>query len=58
MVSKEDSRKYNIPIYTQSQMDSIRRAGIFLLGAAMFFSFALGYVIGHFDLQKLSGFFR
>lgn len=58
MVSKEDSRKYNIPIYTQSQMDSLRKMGIVLFCATFFFSFALGYVIGHFDLQKLSSFFR
>ena len=58
MLDKEESRKYNIPIYTQAQMDSLRKAGIVLFLATLFFAFSLGYIAGHFDLQKLAGFFR
>lgn len=58
MVSKRESKKYGIPIYTQEQMDSLWHACIWLVGAAMFFSFCLGYVCGKIDLQKLADFFR
>ena len=58
MLNKEESRKYNIPIYTQAQMDSLRKAVIVLFFATLFFAFSLGYIVGHFDLKKLADFFR
>lgn len=58
MVDKQDSRKYGIPIYTQAQMDSLKKAVIALVCASMFFAFCLGYVCGHIDLQKLADFLR
>ena len=58
MVDKHDSRKYGIPIYTQAQMDSLKKAVIALVCASMFFAFCLGYVCGKIDLQKIADFLR
>jgi hypothetical protein len=57
-MDKEQSRKYGIPIYTQTQVDDLKKMYISLICAAMFFAFCLGFVCGHLDLQKLADFFR
>jgi len=57
-MDEKDSRKYGIPIYTQTQMDELKKLYISLICAAMFFAFCLGFVCGHLDLQKLADFFR
>ena len=57
-MDKEQSRKYGIPIYTQTQVDELKKVYISLICAAMFFAFCLGFVCGHIDLQKLADFFR
>ena len=57
-MDKEQSRKYGIPIYTQTQVDDLKKLYIALICAAMFFAFCLGYVCGKIDLQKLADFFR
>ena len=60
-MDKEQSRKYGIPIYTQTQIDSLRVLVIWLVCIAAFCGFILGFVVGHicmYDLQRLAVFFR
>lgn len=57
-MDKNQSRKYGIPIYTQAQVDDLKKLYIGLICAAMFFAFCLGFVCGHIDLLKLADFFR